>query len=131
MHRTIRPLRLSVLIFLVSALLAFPATATAVAPEEQTRIDALLDAVGRQSDLVFIRNGSEHTAEEAVSHLKRKLRSAGSRISTAEEFIDHLATSSSFSDKPYMVRQPGHPAEPAGPFFHRLLREVAPLPARP
>ena len=106
--------------------LARPETALAVTPDERLRIDLLLAALERENTLVFIRNGSEHTAQEAVSHLRGKLRRAGSRISTAEEFIDHLATDSSFSKKPYQVRRPGGEPEPAGPYFHRLLLEVAP-----
>jgi len=106
--------------------LARPESAFAVTASEQLRIDALLTAIDRESSLIFIRNGSEHTAQEAVSHLKLKLRRAGDRISTAEEFINHLATGSSFSKKPYLVRHPGREPEPAGPYFHRLLLEVFP-----
>ena len=106
--------------------LANPETSMAVTPSEQSRIGALLDAIERENDLIFIRNGSEHTAQEAVNHLKLKLRRAENRISTAEEFIDHLATGSSSSKKPYQVRRTGGKSEPAGPFFHRLLLKVAP-----
>ena len=107
--------------------LACPETAMAVTPKEQVRIDKLLAAIEREDTLTFIRNGSEHTVQEAINHLKLKLRRAGNRISTAEEFIDHLATSSSFSKKTYLVRRPDGKTEPAGPLFHRLLLEVAPL----
>lgn len=34
----------------------------------------------------------------------RKLKSAGSRITTAEQFIDHLGTRSSRSGEPYRMR---------------------------
>ena len=111
---------------LICLALARPETAMAATANEQLRIDTLLAAIDRETTLIFIRNGSEHTAQEAVSHLKLKLRRAGNRISTAEEFIDHLASGSSFSKKPYMVRRPDGKPEPAGPYFHRLLLEVAP-----
>ena len=117
---------LLVLLIMACLPLAAPGAALAVSPEEQPRVDALLAAVERETDLVFIRNGSEHTAQEAASHLRLKLRRAGSRVTTAEQFIDHLASGSSFSGKPYMIRQPGQEPEPAGQFLHRLLREVAP-----
>jgi len=114
-------------VFALACLLLFSSdTAFAVSPEEQPRIEALLVAIGKQEDLIFIRNGSEYTAQEAVSHLGLKLRRAGSRINTAEEFIDHLASNSSFSGKSYMIKRQGQPEEAAGPFLHRLLREVAP-----
>lgn len=116
----------SAAVLLFSTPLAHPGSAVAATSAEQHRIDMLIEAVDKQSDLVFIRNGSEHNAEEAANHLRRKMRRAGNRISTAEEFIDHLATGSSLSGKPYMIRQPGKEPEPAGIFLHRLLREVAP-----
>lgn len=116
---------LSAMAFLACILLAHPDPVSAAA-DEQHRIDLLLEAIGKQEDLAFIRNGTEHTAEEAVNHLTRKRRSAGNRITTAEAFIDRLATASSFSGKLYMIRQPGKNPEPAGPFLHRLLLEAAP-----
>ena len=115
----------------ICIILASPESSMAVTPNEQLRINALLEAIGRENDLIFIRNGSEHTAQEAVSHLKLKLRRAGNRISTAEEFIDHLATGSSSSKRPYLIRRTGGKPEPAGPFFHRLLLKVAPPPQTP
>ena len=111
---------------IAACLILNPETARAIRPNEQLRIDMLIEAVDRDSTLIFIRNGSEHTAQEAASHLRLKLRRAGSRVSTAEEFIDHLATSSSFSKKPYMVKIFEGDPKPAGPFFHQLLLEVAP-----
>jgi hypothetical protein len=116
-------------LLLAGLVLAPPGKALAVSPEEQARIDILLQALKLETDLVFIRNGSEHTAGEAVSHLELKLRRAGRRVSTAEEFIDHLASASSLSKRPYLIRRPGREAEPAGPFLHRLLRELAPAPS--
>ena len=117
---------LMVAVIAACLILANPETARAIRPNEQLRIDMLIEAVDRDSTLIFIRNGSEHTAQEAASHLRLKLRRAGNRISTAEEFIDHLATSSSFSKKPYMVRILEEDPKPAGPFFHQLLLKVAP-----
>ncbi|MDR2573466.1 MAG: DUF5329 family protein [Desulfovibrio sp.] len=125
MRKKHSPLTFAVVV-LALAILLTPSASLAASLLEQQRIDRLLAAIGEQQSMVFIRNGSEYTAEDAVNHLKRKMRSAGSRIATAEEFIDHLATASSFSGKPYQIRQPGREAEPAGPFLHRLLREVAP-----
>ena len=110
--------------FTVFLLSGAGAGGTAFPDGEQARIDRLLAAVSASADLVFIRNGSEHTAREAADHLRLKLRRAGSRIATAEEFIDLLATRSSFSGKPYLIRRPGRQPEPAGPFLHNLLRNL-------
>jgi hypothetical protein len=55
------------------------------------------------SPCTFVRNGSEYPPQKAREHLEDKYRFAGSRISTAEQFIEYLATKSSFSGEPYHV----------------------------
>ena len=119
-------LRLITVCMLACLFLVQPGIAGAASLGEQARIDRLLDALGRQNDLVFIRNDSEHTAEEAIKHLKLKRHRAGNRITTAEQFIDILASSSSLSQKPYMIQRPGQIPKPAAQYLHNLLREVAP-----
>jgi hypothetical protein len=116
--------RLITLAFLV--LFLYGTAGAAVPAGERERIDRLLAEVGASETLVFIRNGNEYTAQEAVEHLRLKLRRAGSQISTAEEFIDRLATRSSVSGKPYLIRRHGQPPEPAGAFLHGLLRNLSP-----
>lgn len=66
-------------------------------------IDYLLDTVAA-SDCVFIRNGSEHDGDSARDHLNLKRRRGKRYFSSADEFIDRLASSSSWSDKPYHIR---------------------------
>ena len=52
-----------------------PASATARTPAAE--IDALIDRVAHAEGVIFIRNGSEHTAAEAAAHLQRKREAAG------------------------------------------------------
>ena len=59
-------------------------------------IDHLLQYVSTSS-CTFVRNGSEYPADKARDHLMDKYRFAASRITTAEQFIESLATRSSFS----------------------------------
>jgi len=66
-------------------------------------IDYLLDTVAG-SNCVFIRNGKEHDSESARDHLSLKRRKGKKYYSNAEEFIDRLASSSSWSGKPYHIR---------------------------
>jgi hypothetical protein len=66
-------------------------------------IEALLKTIER-SGLTFIRNDREHTAAEAADHMRRKLRAAKGRVGTAEQFIEHIATGSSMTGRPYLVR---------------------------
>ena len=89
-----------------SAALAFTLSHAAVAapgPSAKDEIDHLLSYVAASS-CTFVRNGSEYPADRAREHLVDKYRFAGSRIATAEQFIDYLATKSSLSGRPYHVR---------------------------
>lgn len=73
-------------------------------PDETAEIKALLDHIrGLDAAYVFIRNGEEHTPEETAAHLERKWKSK-SGIRSVDDFIDQLATHSSQSGKPYLVR---------------------------
>lgn len=87
---------------------------------EQARIEALFRAM-LNSHAVFVRNGDAHAAEEAVEHLQNKLDYAGDRIQTAEAFIEHLATASSFSGKPYIIRLPDGTETPSGEWLRNAL----------
>lgn len=70
---------------------------------EFEKINKLLNLI-EASKIVFIRNGNEYSGKEAKEHLEMKLRYAGNRIKTAEQFIVYLASKSSFSGKAYYVK---------------------------
>lgn len=72
-------------------------------PVEQGKIDWLLSQI-QHSGGVFIRNGSEYSAEKAVGHLKSKLKRAGTRVQTARDFIKGIASRSETTGKPYEIR---------------------------
>src|SRR6185437_9879565 len=72
---------------------------------EQQKIEALLNDVEMHDDLRFIRLGSVHSSAEAARMLRIKLRFAGARIRTADEFIDYIATATA-SGSPYFVLYP-------------------------
>lgn len=48
--------------------------ALALSPEEKIRTESLLAELGKQQNLTFTRNGTEHSAADAESHLRLKLR---------------------------------------------------------
>ena len=86
-------------------MLAARAADIPVAPlGEAEKIEKLIVSVESLEGAVFIRNGSEYTAKDAGSHMRRKLKSAGSRVTTAEQFIEHIGTRSSRSGEPYRMR---------------------------
>ena len=78
--------------------------ADGIAPGESARIEYLLTSIAALSDAQFVRNGSAYDAKAAVEHLRSKLRYAGSRVRTAEDFIRYCASESSVSGKPYEIR---------------------------
>jgi hypothetical protein len=78
--------------------------ADGIAPGESARIEYLLTSIAALPDAQFVRNGSAYDAKAAVEHLRSKLRYAGSRVRTAEDFIRYCASESSVSGKPYEIR---------------------------
>ena len=95
--------RLAAALLLLSAAAAVAAAADVRPAAEQAKIDDLLIGI-QKSDAVFIRNGKEYDGEKAAAHLKTKLWWAGSRVQTARDFINGVATRSEESGKPYEIR---------------------------
>lgn len=102
-------------------------TATSETPSaklpENERIERLLTSIA-SSGIVFIRNGSDHSASDAADHLRSKWSRAGDRITTAESFIDVLGSTSSQSGDAYRVRLPDGTERDAGPWLHEQLAAI-------
>jgi hypothetical protein len=98
--------------------------AWALSPQESERVEKFLTLLGQRTDLVFIRNGKEYPVNKAVSHLRRKLKNSADKLTSAEQFLDNVASGSSISGQPYLIRRPGGANEKAGPFFHELLKKA-------
>ncbi len=94
-----------------------------ISAETSAEIDELLNQV-QQSDCVFIRNGSEHDAGDAADHMRLKLKRGKKYVNSTEQFIDRLASESSWSGKPYTIRCPGHEEELTGQWLHELLEAI-------
>lgn len=114
----------SVMITALTAGLLLVSEAFALTPQEETRVDNLLIAVGKQEQLLFIRNGSEHNAAEAESHLRLKLGKTKKRLKTAEQFVDNVASKSSITGTPYQVKFPGQPPVDAQIYLSQLLSDT-------
>jgi hypothetical protein len=71
---------------------------------EKEKIEHLIQDIAGLKDAKFIRNGKEHTAEEAAAHLRQKLVAVEKEIKTANEFVEKVATKSSLTDEPYTIR---------------------------
>jgi len=109
---------------IVLALLSLFVLSSAVRADEvmDLEIDYILNAV-IATDCVFIRNGKEHGPEAAKDHLTLK-RNRGKRYySSADEFIENMASSSSWSGKPYFIRCGDAEQQLAGDWFSAVLAE--------
>jgi hypothetical protein len=70
--------------------------------DTQQVISYLIDAVA-ESHLTFIRNGENHSSDEAAAHIRKKYEYFQSRIKSPEDFIRLCASKSLLSGKPYLV----------------------------
>ena len=91
---------------------------------EQQKIQALISSIETLKGAVFIRNGSEYDGKKAADHMRAKLKYAGDKIKTAEEFIDELASKSSMSGKPYQIRYADGRTVNSADYFHAELRKL-------
>ncbi|MDJ0829306.1 MAG: DUF5329 family protein [Desulfobacterales bacterium] len=78
------------------------------ASDLKIEIDHLVDFINR-SDCVFIRNGREHSPEEASKHILRKYDHFKKKIETAEQFVELCATKSTMSHQFYTIACKGKP----------------------
>lgn len=101
---------------LLALLLAATAAQATPAPRADAEIRHLLDFVAA-SDCAFIRNGDVHAARDASAHLAMKYGKAKSRLDSAEQFIEHVASKSYFTGREYQVRCPGLTARASGPWL--------------
>lgn len=114
---------------MMAVLLLFALAATPVFGQkniEQQKIAYLIDAVASLQDATFIRNGSEYDAAHAADHMRLKLRFAGSRVKTAEDFIVCCGTGSSMSGLKYSIRfHDGRTIDSATFLHHKLVEYEA------
>lgn len=85
--------------------LALSAAGAAPSPTSRTEILYLLSFVER-SGCQFYRNGSWYDSKTAQAHLRDKysILAARNQVNAAEDFIEKVATTSSLTGRPYLVR---------------------------
>ncbi len=72
--------------------------------DETKKIEALIAHVEELADAKFVRNGIEYDAKTAGAFLRGKWDANKSKIKTAKDFIEHAASVSSTTGKPYLIR---------------------------
>ena len=111
--------------FLLLSISAF-AHAADSASAEGRKIDFLIASIETLQGAQFIRNGTAYNAKAAADHLRLKLRMAGSRVSTADDFIRLCASASSVSGTPYQIRFTDGSAVTSEAYFRQKLIEFKP-----
>ena len=115
---------LSALALLVAApLLPMPARAEPNAAE-RARIDRLIAFVASQKDCEFIRNGTAYSAGNAAEFLRGKFDKMGHGVTNAPQFIDKIATRSSMSGEPYLMRWSDGRTLPTAQVLHSELKRM-------
>jgi hypothetical protein len=73
---------------------------------EDQKIEGLLAHLAAQKDLKFVRNGSTYDSATAVKFLRGKWDRQRDEIKSAANFVDKVASKSSTTGQPYLIRLP-------------------------
>jgi hypothetical protein len=95
---------------------------------EAAKIETLITYVENLKDVTFIRNGSDYDAKSAAKFLRAKVKAHGDDAKTAADFIAKLATGSSTSGKPYVLRYKDGSEKPCGEVLTAQLKSLTPAP---
>ena len=71
---------------------------------EKQKIETLIKHIENLKDATFVRNGSTYDAKTAAKFLRGKWGAQEKEVRTAMDFVDKVATVSSTSGKPYLIR---------------------------
>jgi hypothetical protein len=91
---------------------------------EAERIERLIRYVETQQQLKFVRNGTAYAAKDAATFLRAKLDRMGGQVSTAQQFIEQIASRSSTSGEPYLIRFGDGRTVPAAQFLGDELKRM-------
>lgn len=100
----------------LALLLVLPVSADETTDREVQHLLEFVEASG----CIFMRNGSEHDAADAADHLRLKYNRGGRYVNNADQFIERLATESSWTGKPYTVTCDGQ-TRPSGDWLQEAL----------
>lgn len=104
-------------------------TAHAFGPSvvEAQKIEYLISSVATLQNAQFVRNGTSYDGKTAADHLRLKLKNAGSKIATVDDFIRLCGTGSSVSGIPYTIRFADGTRLNADVYFRQKLALYTPV----
>src|SRR5262245_35145678 len=91
---------------------------------EKQKIEALLKHVEEMKDAKFVRNDAEYDAKTAARYLRGKWEANEAAIKTAKDFIEKVASVSSTTGKPYLVRQKDGKEMKSGDYLLAELKKL-------
>lgn len=109
---------------LMAALTGVGAAWADPSPAERARIERLIRYVESRKDVRFVRNGTDYSCNDAAKFLRKKLGSMGEHVNSATDFIDQIASRSSTSGQPYLIRFANGQTEPAAKFLGDELKRM-------
>ena len=109
---------------LLAALLASAGALAAPSAAEQARIQRLIAYVEAQSTIRFVRNGSAYSSKDAATFLRKKFEKMGEHVTTAQQFIEQIASKSSTTGEVYQIRFQDGRQIPAARFLGDELKRM-------
>ena len=104
MNRPVHRRRVLMLMAAMLACFGVASNATAANAGEKEKIESLIRHVEGLKGASFIRNGKSYDAASAGKFLRGKWQAKEEEIKTAGDFISKVATISSTTGKPYLIR---------------------------
>lgn len=104
---------------LILIALSIPWAVAEISTETDEEIQYLLEFVAT-SGCDFERNGTPHAPGEAADHLRMKYKRGKRYVNTAEQFIDRLASESSWTGRDYTATCNGKEIA-SGQWLHEAL----------
>ncbi len=92
---------------------------------EKEKIEQLIVSIEQLKNAKFLRNGSLYDATTAAKHLRMKWNKAGSKIKSAQEFIDQIASKSSITGNEYKIVFADGKEILAGTFLNEKLKTLS------
>lgn len=109
---------------LLAALLAAVHAHAAPSAAEQARIQRLIAYVESQTTIRFVRNGTAYSSKDAATFLRRKFEKMGEHVSTAQQFVEQIASKSSTTGEAYQIRFQDGRQIPAARFLGEELKRM-------
>jgi hypothetical protein len=129
---TAGPFRIVAAFLLLATAVSLGAAQRPKLPEKERRtIEALIAGLESLTDVKFVRNGTAYSPVSAGKFLRAKWKDRAGEVQSAEDFIAKVATRSSTTRQPYLVRYSDGREIPTGAVLRRELERLRDLKSTP